>query len=266
MTRLFSKSTINPNQGLFTLDEADSKYLIDVLRMRIGDTVILCDARRIEFISVISNISNKKVSLTFSGNHKNESEPPYIAHLFQGLAKGERMDFAIQKSVEMGVAGIVPVACIRSIVKISNSDVLAKTSRWQKISEEAARQSGRGYIPEVFAPMTFEDAIRNASGHYDLVLIPWEEETAVSLPKILEEFVKRSGISKEESQVEKSGGFEASPKIAIFIGPEGGFDKKEIDFAVSHGAAPVSLGKRILRTETAGIAVLSMLLYRLELL
>lgn len=265
MTRLFSKSIIAPNQGLFTLDEADSKYLTDVLRMRIGDTVILCDACRIEYTGIISGMAQKIVTLTISGYRKSEADPPYIASLFQGLAKGERMDFAIQKSVELGVAGIVPVSCIRSIVKIKANDVPSKTSRWQKIAEEAARQSGRGYIPEVFAPKTFEDAILSATGNNDLVLIPWEEETAVSLPDILEKFAERSGFSGKAGKVGGSGA-DVLPQIAIFIGPEGGFDRKEIEFAVSHGATAVSLGKRILRTETAGIAVLSMLLYRLELL
>jgi len=266
MTRLFSKSIIDPNPGLFTLDEAESKYLADVLRMRIGDKVILCDAVKMEYISVISSISNKKVILTLSEHHQNESDPPYIASLFQGLAKGERMDFAIQKSVELGVAGIIPVNCIRSIVKISGRDVISKTSRWQKIAEEAARQSGRGYIPEVFVPKAFEEAIRFAAESSDLVLIPWEEETGVSLPDILEKFVQSSGFGNKTSQLKQANDAREMPKIAIFIGPEGGFDRKEIEFAVSHGAIPVSLGKRILRTETAGIAVLSMLLYRLELL
>jgi 16S rRNA (uracil1498-N3)-methyltransferase len=266
MTRLFSKSIIDPNQELFILDEADSKYLTDVLRMRIGDAVILCDAERIDYTGVISVISKKKVTLTLSENHKNESDPPYIATLFQGLAKGERMDLAIQKSVELGVAGIVPVSCIRSIVRINPGDVISKTSRWQKIAEEAARQSGRGYIPEVYSPQSFEEAIRKATDNADLVLIPWEEETGVSLPNILEKFVQRSGFSGESSRPKESANAGALPRIAVFIGPEGGFDRKEIEFAVAHGAASVSLGKRILRTETAGIAVLSMLLYRLELM
>jgi len=266
MTRLFTKSIIDPNQGLFTLDEDDSKYLIDVLRMRVGDTITLCDFVRMDYTGVISEVTKKKVTLTLSEHHQNESDPPYIASLFQGLAKGERMDFAIQKSVELGVAGIIPVNCIRSIVKISGSDVVSKTSRWQKIAEEASRQSGRGYIPEVFVPKAFEEAINFASENNDLVLIPWEEETAGSLPDVLEKFTRRSGFSGESSQLKENEDTGAMPKIAIFIGPEGGFDRKEIEFAVSHGAIPVSLGKRILRTETAGIAVLSMLLYRLELL
>jgi 16S rRNA (uracil1498-N3)-methyltransferase len=219
-----------------------------------------------DYTGVISEVTKKKVTLTLSEHFQNESDPPYIASLFQGLAKGERMDFAIQKSVELGVAGIIPVNCIRSIVKISGSDVVSKTSRWQKIAEEAARQSGRGYIPEVFVPKAFEEAIYFATENNDLVLIPWEEETAVSLPNILEKFLQRSGFSGKSSQLKEKEDTGAIPKIAIFIGPEGGFDRKEIEFAVSHGAMAVSLGKRILRTETAGIAVLSMLLYRLELL
>lgn len=266
MTRLFSKRVIEPDQELFTLDETDSKYLIDVLRMRVGDTVILCDFARMDYNGVISDVTNKKVTLSLSKHHPNESDPPYMASLFQGLAKGERMDFAIQKSVELGASGIIPVNCIRSIVKIGGSDVISKTSRWQKIAEEAARQSGRGYIPEVFVPKTFEEAIIFAARNNDLVLIPWEEESGVALPAILEKFAQRSGFAGNSGRLKQKGDSGAIPKIAIFIGPEGGFDRKEIEFAVSHGATAVSLGKRILRTETAGIAVLSMLLYRLELL
>lgn len=266
MTRLFSKSVIDPNQEFFALDETDSKYLIDVLRMRIGDTLILCDFARMDYTGVISDVTNKKVTLSLSAHHPNESDPPYIASLFQGLAKGERMDFAIQKSVELGVAGIIPVSCMRSIVRISGNDIVSKTSRWQKIAEEASRQSGRGYIPEVFAPKTFEEAIKFAVEKNDLVLIPWEEESGVSLPAILEKFAQRSDFSEKSGPFKQDRDNSGMPGIAVFIGPEGGFDRNEIEFAVSHGAKTVSLGKRILRTETAGIAVLSMLLYRLELL
>lgn len=266
MTRLFSKSIIDPNQEHFTLDETDSKYLIDVLRMRVGDTVILCDYARMDYTGVISEVINKNVTLSLSEHHPNESDPPYIASLFQGLAKGERMDFAIQKSVELGASGIIPVSCMRSIVKISGNDIISKTSRWQKIAEEASRQSGRGYIPEVFVPKTFVEAIKFAIENNDLVLIPWEEESGVSLPAILEKFAQRSGFSAESIQLKQRRDAGAIPRIAVFIGPEGGFDRNEVEFAVSQGAITVSLGKRILRTETAGIAVLSMLLYRLELL
>lgn len=266
MTRLFSKNIIDPGQALFVLDDSDSKYLTDVLRMRVGDTIILCDAMSMDYTGVISGVSQKKVTLTLSEHHQNKSEPPYIASLYQGLCKGERMDYAVQKSVELGVSGIIPVSCVRSVVKINERDMISKTSRWQKIAEEAARQSGRGRIPEVSAPAAFEEAIKGALTGNDLVLIPWEEETAVSLPDILEKFASTGGFSKAGKASGEPESTETLPRIAIFIGPEGGFDPKEIDFAISKGAAAVSLGSRILRTETAGIAVLSMLLYRLELL
>lgn len=159
------------------------------------------------------------------------------------------MDLSIQKSVELGASRYVPTACSRSIVKIKAGGKEGKTDRWQAIALEAARQCGRGTVPEVTSPMDLKAALADAKENCDLVLFPWEEEKEGSLGKIL-------------SSVD----FGKHPKIGIFIGPEGGFAEEEARMAEDTGAKLVTLGKRILRTETAAPAVLAMLVYHSELL
>lgn len=256
MTRIFSKCKISSAQKMILFEGEEVRYLYNVLRFRQGDTVTICDANGVDHTGVVSEISPAKAVLSLVASVKNEAEPPYHVFLYQGAAKGERMDFVIQKAVELGADRIIPTVTMRSIAKYKANDSGAKISRWQKIAEEAARQSGRANIPEVSAPMTFVSAVHEAAEKCDLILIPWEEENKSTLPQVINRFVDQFGSSwKDEKK-----------KIAVFIGPEGGFDSSEIDIAIQSSASPVSLGKRILRTETAGMAVLAMLLYRLELM
>jgi 16S rRNA (uracil1498-N3)-methyltransferase len=202
-----------------------------------------------EYTGIISDPSVKRIELELSQGTPNTSEPPYEACLCQGLPKGDKMSSVIQKAVELGASEIRPISCARSVVKISARDTSEKTQRWQKVSLEAARQSGRGIVPRVMNPLSFAEAVDEVCCGKGLLLIPWEEERSVSLYEVLEPFAKCQNY----------------PRISIFIGPEGGFDPKEVEYAISKGAVTVSLGRRILRTETAGPAVLAMLLYRLEL-
>ncbi len=249
MTRLFIENAIDKATSVWEIEGNDARYLSDVLRMRPGEELILCDKDRIDHVCVIENIAKGHVAVSIKDRHPNTNEPKFQATVYQGLAKGERMDLSIQKSVELGVTRYVPTACSRSIVKMKPGSKDGKKDRWQAIALEAARQCGRGIVPTVEAPMELKDALIEAGKTCDLVLFPWEEEKEGKLGEILNAF-----------------DFEKCPKIAVFIGPEGGFSEEEARMAQENGAKLVTLGKRILRTETAAPAVLAMLVYRSELI
>ena len=174
-----------------------------------------------------------------------DTELPSRIYLFQGLPKQEKMELIVQKAVELGVCQVIPVQTRRCVVKLDAKKAAKKVQRWQQIAESAAKQAGRGYIPVVSEVMTFQEALA-FSETLDIRLIPYELADGMDgTRKILD------GIRPGQS-------------VGIFIGPEGGFEKEEVGRAVEAGAMPITLGKRILRTETAGIAVLSILMYRLE--
>lgn len=240
MTRLFVDYKIEENTE-FALDKEDSRYISSVLRMREGEELVVVDGTGFEIVSVVSSVSKDEVILRAVSLSACVSESPCKITLYQSVSKGERMDLTIQKSVELGVYRIVPVFSSRCVVRPGKD---SKIDRWQKIALEAARQSGRGIIPEVASPMSFKEALAD-SADKDIRLFPWEEEHGRTL--------KQEIADKTFSSA------------AVFIGPEGGFSSEEAALAASAGLSPVTLGKRILRTETAGPAVLAMMLYQGEL-
>ncbi|MBR5387086.1 MAG: 16S rRNA (uracil(1498)-N(3))-methyltransferase [Clostridiales bacterium] len=246
MTRLFMEHE-EPRDGFITLGQDDSRYISQVLRMRPGEQLEVMLKDGIEALCNVHTISKDSVTLSIVRTQQNTSEPPYRITLYQSVSKGERMELTIQKCVELGVTKIVPVYSLRCVVRPDARKDSTRTQRWQKIALEAARQSGRGIIPEVTEPVNFEQALE-ASGTASLVLFPWEEEKGVTLKQAL------AGKAQEDLS-----------EIAVFIGPEGGYDEAEAAKARESNAIPVTIGKRILRTETAGAAVLSMLLYNFEL-
>ncbi len=241
MTRLFI-DILEINDEYFTLDKENSHYIASVLRMREGEEVTLVSSNRTEYLCEVDSASKNEVVLKIVSQKLNETEPKSFITLYQSVSKGERMDLTIQKSVELGVSRIVPVYSERVI---SRSDKASKIDRWQKISLEAARQCQRGIVPEVTEPVSFKEALEMASKENDVVLFPWEEEKGQTL--------KQAVSDKDLS------------KVGIFIGPEGGYSENEANLAGDLGALKVTLGKRILRTETAGPAVLAMLLFLTEL-
>ena len=172
-------------------------------------------------------------------------ELPAKIYLFQGLPKADKLELIIQKAVELGVYQVIPVETKRSIVKLDDKKAKTKTARWQQISEAAAKQSKRGIIPEVKEPVPFAKALQMAET-MDVKLIPYELAEGMEKTRTLIESVK------------------PGQSIAIFIGPEGGFDESEIAAAMEKGIEPITLGRRILRTETAPLAILSWLGYFLE--
>jgi len=255
MTRLFTEHRISLGTKTYEFSGEDAKYLSDILRMKMGEELTLCDQTKTDLLCRITSLTKDRVCVDIVEANKNHTEPPYEAVLYQALVKGEKMEFVIQKAVELGVSRIVPVACTRSVVHLDAKDAHKKVDRWQKISLEAARQSGRGMIPPIDMPLAFSDAIKESAASSDLVFIPWESEKNASLSELFT--MQDAAFSCENHQ--------KIPRISFFIGPEGGFDPAEISQAEIAHIPTVTLGPRILRTETAGLSVLSMMIYRLEL-
>lgn len=222
----------------------DYNHIKKVLRLKCGEIVTLSDGVGNEYEAKIEEFGDGFVHSKIIKSYKNSTEPPIKITLYQGLPKADKMDFIIQKSVELGITRIVPVLTERTIVKLGNEkDASKKCERWNRISQEAAKQSNRGIIPEIEIPITFKEAVKQAKD-YALSLIPYEKEANNSLKQIL----------RSVSDIKEA---------SVFVGPEGGFTEQEIEEAVSFGINSITLGPRILRTETAGIAVLSILMYEL---
>lgn len=219
----------------------DAHHIADVLRLQIGEKIVLCDGNGNDYVAEIQKISNQRVDCRILESVQNSNEPTVKITLFQGLPKADKLELIIQKAVELGVYSIVPVETKRAVVKIEEKKKQAKTERWNKISESAAKQSGRGIVPEVMPPVCFSKAVEMMK-NFDLAIVAYEEEKENTLKYAL------SNAPNVTS-------------IAIFIGPEGGIDKDEILSLKNAGAACVTLGNLILRCETAPIAMLSMINY-----
>lgn len=245
MTRLFLEEKITEGTAV-GLDKEMSHYVSSVLRMRTGETLVIVDGRGMECEGQIESAVKDSVTVRISQVRKCVSEPPLKITLYQSVSKGERMDLTIQKAVELGVYRVVPVFSERCIVKPDKK--ASRSDRWQKIALEAARQCGRGIVPEVSESLMFDEALKDAGKNCDAVIMPWEEENGCTIKQFLKD---RAG--------------DAPAAVGVFIGPEGGFCETEAAKASKAGAVSVTLGKRILRTETAGPAVLAMILYEFEL-
>lgn len=239
MQRFFS-SNINEITG------SDARQIQKVLRSKTGDKLIVCDGTTKSYLAEISDIKKDSISINIKKELHEDTEPKVKITLAQCLPKGSKIDYIIQKSVELGVFDIIPVSSERSISRIEGKED-KKKERWQKISKEAAEQSGRQIIPQIHSPISFDNLL--SKQNYDLKLIPWELEKKNHLRNVL----KSVGTGRD-----------LSLRIMVVIGPEGGFSQDEINKAKSSGFTSISLGKRILRTETAPIAVISNIFYELE--
>ena len=223
----------------------DVNHIRNVLRMKQGEELWVSDGAGKEYHCQIAGMDGEEILLHILYAQEPDYELPNQIYLFQGLPKADKMELIIQKAVELGVHEIIPVETRRSVVKLDAKKAEKKTARWQQIAESAAKQSRRMYGPRVSSVLSFSEALKKA-GELDIKLIPYElaqgmKETRAILGSI------RPGQS-----------------IGIFIGPEGGFEEQEVQAASEAGASPITLGKRILRTETAGLAVLSVLMFQLE--
>ena len=224
----------------------DVNHIKNVLRMRPGEEISVSNGQDgKEYRCGIRAYEEDKVICELYFIKEDDVELPVKVYLFQGLPKGDKMEFIIQKAVELGVCGIIPVSTKRCVVKLDAGKAAAKTQRWQKIAEAAAKQSRRSVIPEVSEVMDLKQAIELASA-MDVRLIPYE---------------LAEGMEKTRELIE---GLENGQRVAVFIGPEGGFEAQEIQAAVEKGIRPITLGRRILRTETAGMTVLAWIGYVTE--
>lgn len=224
----------------FEIVGADFNHIKNVLRLKIGDKIIISN-NGTSNLCKIESFSDSSVIAVIEQENYNDTSLPISVTLFQGLPKSDKMELIIQKAVELGVDEIVPVEMARSIVKLDGKKADSKISRWQAIAESAAKQSKRTAIPTVNSAISFVDAIKLAKD-MDVLIVPYENKDGMTATLSALKSIKRD------------------MKIGVMIGPEGGFDDNEIALAESAGGKVVSLGKRILRTETAAITALSMIM------
>ena len=225
---------------------SDVNHIKNVLRMKPEETILISSGESLEYTCYIRELKEEEIIAHIMYVQESGYELPSRLYLFQGLPKSDKMELIIQKAVELGVHEIIPVASKRAVVKLDEKKEEKKRTRWQAISESAAKQSKRMYVPEVKKVMSFSQAVEYA-GQLDVVLVPYE-------------LAKGMGETREIIGQIKKG-----QSVGIFIGPEGGFEEAEVELAVEKAnAKAITLGKRILRTETAGLTVLSILMFTLE--
>ena len=232
-------------ENMIFIEGSDVNHIKNVLRMKVGEELEVSDGEQRKFLCEIDNVSSEEVCLLIKEELKVETELPSKLYLFQGLPKSDKMELIVQKAVELGVYEIVPVATKRAVVKLDDKKAAKKVERWQAIAEGGAKQSGRNVIPEVKNVMSFKEAVAYAK-ELDVVLVPYELAEGMNETK---EII--SNIKPGQS-------------VGVFIGPEGGFETSEVEHAMENGAKAITLGRRILRTETAGLTTLSILMYHLE--
>lgn len=226
---------------------SDVNHIKNVLRMKVGEEISVSNGvDNNDYRCEIESLNDDEIICNLMFVKEDGLELKSKIYLFQGLPKADKMELIIQKAVELGVFEIIPVATKRAVVKLDDKKAKSRVARWQAISEAAAKQSKRGVIPEVKELMTFKQALQYADS-LDIIAIPYELAENMAKTK---EWIDKAVTKKS---------------VGIFIGPEGGFAEEEVELAMSHGAEAISLGKRILRTETAGMTTLSILMYHLEL-
>lgn len=228
------------------IEGGDVNHIKNVLRMKVGEEIAVNngqDGR--EYRCGIVSLHEDRIICQLRFIKEDSVELPVKVYLFQGLPKGDKMELVIQKAVELGVYAVIPVAAKRCVVRLDEKKARAKVLRWQGIAQAAAKQSRRGIIPAVSEVMSFEGAVKLASS-MDVKLIPYELAQDMDKTRQLIESLK------------------PGQSAAVFIGPEGGFEEQEVELAKEAGIVPVTLGKRILRTETAGLAVMAWIMYQCQ--
>lgn len=224
---------------------SDVNHIKNVLRMKPGEQILVSDGESRDYLCEITELTDTQIKARIVDIEGENRELGARLYLFQGLPKGDKMELIIQKAVELGVYQVIPVETKRSVVKLDAKKAKNKVARWNAIAESAAKQSKRQIIPKVGDVCTFKEALAYAKG-LDMAVIPYEEAKDMQYTKQVLAKVK------------------AGMDVGIFIGPEGGFSEGEIEAATAQEVVPITLGKRILRTETAGLMILSVLMYQLE--
>lgn len=243
--------TTNQIEGqTIVIQNEDVNHIKNVLRAKIDDIIDICDCETSKnYICKIEQIEEKNIYCHIVEEIESDVEPHIQVSIFQGLPKADKMELVIQKSVELGAYDITPVEMKRCVVKLNDKDKIKKIQRWQKISEGAAKQSGRDRIPTINPIINIHTLCENMK-QYDLVLVAYENEKVHTLKQELK------NIKQDKNK---------QMKIAIVIGPEGGIDKEEITKLKEQNAKIITLGNRILRTETVALNMLSMIMYELEM-
>ena len=240
-----TNNQINGNK--INLIGEDVKHIVNVLRMQPENTINICNSDTSEnFLCKIKNIQKENIVCEILEKVDNETEANIDITIFQGIPKAEKMELIIQKCTELGVKKFVPVQMERCVVKLDSKAEEKKIERWQKIAETAAKQSGRNIIPKVENQINLKN-LCNLFEKYDIVLLAYEDEENCTLKSELKKLQNKQNL-----------------KIGIIIGPEGGINSKEVQLLNENGAKIITLGKRILRTETVGIAMSSIIMYELE--
>lgn len=232
------------DQDFVKISGLDAKHITKVLRKSPGDDIIVCDGCGFDYHTIIETVSGQEVLLRIKDKEKNLCEPEVRVTLYQCVPKGSKMDEVVQKCTELGVSSIVPFVSARTVVKDDKEGFAKKTARWQKTADESVKQCMRGVIPCVSEVLSFEEMLELAQKH-SLCLMPYENCRTTDLKSVLQ---KADGCLD----------------VGIIIGSEGGFEETEVAQAEARGIIPVTLGRRILRTETAGAAVLGCVMYQLD--
>lgn len=235
------------DENKITLYGNDVRHIKNVLRHKIDDLITICDEDGTRYISKIVRMENDEIVLDVTEKLIDSNEPLVAITLVQGLPKSDKMDFIVQKCTELGAKEIIPTTMERTVVKIDDSNSTKKVERWNKIAFEASKQCGRTRVPTVEKIVNLENIVENLS-KYDIVIVPYECEKDNMLKTVLRNI---------DTNIRN---------IAVVIGPEGGFSEKDIVLLEKlPNVKKISLGKRILRTETAGIATIAMLLYEYDM-
>ncbi len=245
MNRFFSEIDSSEIGKSIDITGSDVNHIKNVLRLGIGDEIIVSNGSGRDYHCKISEFKNEKVVADICDICDNFAELETSIVLFQGFPKSDKMELIIQKTVELGVTKIVPVITKRTVVRLDDKKATKKTERYNAIALSAAKQSGRGIIPEVSKPVTFDEALHMAK-ELDMNIIPYEDAEGMEYSK------------KVISEIH------GKKSLGIFIGPEGGFASEEVEKALAIGAHAITLGHRILRTETAGMAIMSIIMFELE--
>ena len=230
MQKLFVEAV---NGDKVILDGEQSRHIAKSLRMRVGDMLTVCDGKMHDYGCIIEEITKDSVTLKICYEQASGSEPSVKVSLYQGVPKGDKLEDIIQKCVELGIHDITPVLTKRSVSRPDEKQASRKRERYAKIALEAAQQSGRGIVPEIKEMVSFKEAVAGCEA--DKIII-FYEGGGVPLKSVINKDIK---------------------SVAVFIGPEGGFEKDEVEAALEAGGISATLGKRILRTQTAPVAALS---------
>ena len=233
MPRFFIDGTAD---GRAYIAGADALHIAKALRMRPGEALTLCDGKGTAFEGVLETVTDRQVTVRITVSRPSQAEPTLAVTLYQGLPKGDKMDWIVQKAVELGVTAVVPVATRRSVARLEGK-ADKKQERWQRIAAEAAGQCGRGILPAVERPLSWNQALSRLSGEPALV------------------FYEGGGRPLRELVTP------STRRLSVFVGPEGGFDPEEIDAIRRQGGGVATLGPRILRCETAPLAALTLLMH-----